>query len=361
MAVLQEFKCPCCDGAIEFDSGSQKMKCPFCDTEFDVETLVSYNEEIKKDVADDMQWDAQAGQEWSEDEQTQLRTYVCRSCAGEILADATTGATECPYCGNAVVMTEQFAGNLKPDLVIPFKLDKKAAKEALKKHYSDKRLLPKAFKEDHHIDEVKGVYVPFWLFEADADAHIRYKATRIRHWSDSNYNYTETRHYSVIRGGNLGFNWVPVDGSSKMEDALMESIEPFDVSQAVDFNTAYLAGYLADKYDVTAQQSEERANGRVRNTTENAFAATVLGYSTVIPVSTNIQLHNGTAKYALYPVWLLNTTWNGKKYTFAMNGQTGKMAGDLPMDKGAYKKWLFGLTGIVGAVAFALSYLIWML
>lgn len=361
MAVLQEFKCPCCDGVIEFDSGSQKMKCPYCDTELEVETLISYNEELKQNQSDEMHWEGSPGQEWTEDEATGLRSYVCRSCAGEILADATTGATECPFCGNPVVMNSQFAGALRPDLVIPFKLDKNAAKEALRRHYSGKRLLPKVFKDENHIDEIKGVYVPFWLFEADADAHIRYKATRLRHWSDSNYNYTETRHYAVIRGGRLGFNWVPVDGSTKMEDALMESIEPFDVSDAVDFNTAYLAGYLADKYDVTVQQSEGRANERVRNTTEGAFAATVMGYSSVVPVSTNIRLQNGKAKYALYPVWLLNTTWNGKKYTFAMNGQTGRMAGDLPLDKGAYRNWLLGLTGIIGAAAFGLSYLLWLL
>ena len=361
MAVLQEFKCPCCDGAIEFDSGSQKLKCPYCDTEFEVGTLTDYNAELKNDKESVLQWEDAAGQEWTVDEQTGLRSYVCTACAGEIIADATTGATECPYCGNPVVMQQQFAGELKPDLVIPFKLDKKAAKEALRNHYKGKRLLPKVFKDENHIDEIKGVYVPFWLFEADADAYIRYKATRVRHWSDSNYNYTETQYYSVVRGGNLGFNWVPVDGSSKMADDLMESIEPFRISDAEDFNTAYLAGYLADKYDVTAQQSQQRANDRVHNTTENAFAATVKGYATVVPVSTNIQLHGGKAKYALYPVWLLNTTWNGQKYTFAMNGQTGKMAGNLPMDKGAYKKWLFGLTGIIGAVCFGLSYLIWML
>ena len=361
MAVLQEFKCPCCDGAIEFDSGSQKMKCPFCDTEFEVETLVSYNEELKQDKEDELFWESPAGQNWAEDEKTGLRSYVCTACAGEIIADATTGATSCPYCDNPVVMNQQFAGELKPDLVIPFKLDKKAAKAALKRHYSGKRLLPKVFKDENHINEIKGVYVPFWLFEADADAHIRYKATRVRSWSDSNYNYTETQYYSVIRAGNLGFNWVPVDGSTKMEDALMESIEPFRVDEAVDFNSAYLAGYLADKYDVSSQQSEERANNRVRNTTEGAFANTVKGFTTVTPTATNIQLKNGKAQYALYPVWLLNTTWKDKKYTFAMNGQTGKMAGDLPMDKGIYRRWLFGLTGIVGAVAFGLSYLIWML
>jgi hypothetical protein len=74
-----------------------------------------------------------------------------------------------------------------------------------------------------------------------------------------------------------------------------------------------------------------------------------------------VQLKNGTSKYALLPVWILNTTWKGQKYTFAMNGQTGKLVGDLPMDDGAYKKWLFGIAGAVGAAAFALSYLIWLL
>lgn len=308
-----------------------------------------------------MNWENVAGGEWAEGEADGLRSYVCKSCGGEIVGDENTAATACPYCGNPVVMMGQFSGSLRPDCVIPFKLDKKAAKAALLKHYGGKKLLPKVFKDQNHIDEVKGVYVPFWLFDTDVDANIRYKATRTRTWSDSNYNYTETSFFSVTRGGSIGFECVPVDGSSKMEDDLMESIEPFDISGAVDFQTAYLAGYLADKYDVDANQSMERANERIKRSTEEAFASTVQGYSSVTPEATSVRLRNGTAKYALYPVWLLNTTWNGKKYTFAMNGQTGKLVGDLPLDKSAYNKWLVGLTGIVGAVAFAVSYLLWLL
>lgn len=361
MDVLQEFKCPCCDGSIEFDSRSQNMQCPYCSNEFDVDTLMSYQEDLNTNLDDDMHWDMPAGQAWTEDETTGLRTYACEVCGGEIIGDAAMAATQCPFCGSSVVMKAQFAGDLKPDLVIPFKVDKQQAKDALRKHYSGKRLLPKVFKEENRIEEVKGIYVPFWLFEADADANIRYRATRVRTWSDSNYYYTETRYFSVVRAGSLGFDWVPVDGSSKMEDALMESIEPFDLSQAVDFKTAYLSGFLADRYDVTAEQSVERANQRVRNTTEEAFASTVMGYTSVMPVSTNIRLQNGKARYALYPVWLLNTNWNGKKYTFAINGQTGRLVGDLPMDKAAYTKWLLGLTGIIGAAIFGLSYLLWML
>jgi DNA-directed RNA polymerase subunit RPC12/RpoP len=337
------------------------MKCPYCDTQFEVADLQAYNQALEGKPEDNMQWDSTAGTQWQPGETEGMRVYTCNSCGGEIVADEHTGASECPFCGNPVVMTGQFAGDLKPDLVIPFKLDKKAAMEALKRHYEGKKLLPKVFKDENRIREVKGVYVPVWLFDADAQGHVQYKASRIRTWSDSRYNYTETSYYRVIRGGSLGFENVPVDGSTKMDDALMESIEPFDISGAVDFQTAYLAGYLADKYDVDAENSIQRANERIKESTEDAFASTVMGYTTVTPISTSIGLENGTAKYALYPVWMLTTQWNGEKYTFAMNGQTGKLVGDLPMDKSAYRKWFWGLTGAVTAAVFALSYLFWLL
>ena len=361
MAVLQDFKCPCCDGAIEFDSSLQKMKCPYCSSEFEIADLQAYAEATGGQMEDNMQWDTAAGTQWQPGETEGMRIYTCNSCGGEIVADENTGASECPFCGNPVVMTGTFAGNLKPDLVIPFKLDKKAAIAALNKHYGGKKLLPKVFKDQNRIKEVKGLYVPVWLFGADAQGFVQYKASRVRTWSDSRYNYTETSYFNVIRAGGLGFENVPVDGSSKMEDTLMESIEPYNMQEAVDFQTAYLAGYLADKYDVDAENSINRANERIRRSTEEAFASTVHGYTSVVPLSTNINLQNGTAKYALMPVWILNTQWNGKKYTFAMNGQTGKLAGDLPMDKGLFWKWLLGVAGAVSALVFAVSYLGWLL
>lgn len=361
MAEIREYKCPCCGGAIVFDSSVQKMKCPFCDTEFEMETLKSYDSELKDERADDMSWQMVSKETQQREELGGLHAYVCRSCGGEIACDENTAATACPFCGNQVVMTGRLSGVLKPDYVIPFQVDKKAAKAALKNHYNGKTLLPKVFKDENHIDEVKGVYVPFWLFDTDADVNMRYKATKVRVWSDSKYDYTETKFYLVSRGGRLRFERVPVDGSVRMPDDLMESIEPFDFSKAVDFQTAYLAGYLADKYDVDAQQSAERANERIRKSAENAFYETVKGYTTVTRETGSIRLHDGRVAYALLPVWLLSTTWNGKNYLFAMNGQTGKMVGDLPLDRAAYKKWLFGLTGILGMALFAASYLIWLL
>ena len=360
MAELQEFKCPCCGGAIGFDSTIQKMKCPYCDTEFDIETLISYDRELKNERPEDLTWETQVGGRWQEGETDGLRSYICNSCGGEIVTDANTAAAACPYCDSPVVMTEQFAGLLKPDFVIPFQMDAKAAKAALTKHYKGKCLLPKVFKDQNHIEEIKGIYVPFWLFDAEAEADIRYRGTRVQTWSDSDYHYTRTSYYSIRRGGTLAFERVPVDGSSKMADDLMESIEPFDFSDAVDFQTAYLAGYFADKYDVDAEQSTDRANLRVRTSTEDTFSSTVRGYASVIPESSSIRLQNGRAKYALYPVWLLNTSWKGQRYTFAMNGQTGKFAGDLPMDKGLFWKWFSGVAGGVSLAALAISYLVWL-
>ena len=357
MQTLQEYKCPCCGGAIAFDSGIQKMKCPYCDTEFDMETLASYDDGLNG-KQDNMNWETSAGGEWQEGETDGLRSYVCKSCGGEIVGDENTAATACPFCGNPVVMMGQLSGELKPDFVIPFKLDKKAAKAGLQKHLTGKRLLPKIFKDQNHIDEIKGIYVPFWLFDTEADAQVRYRATKVRTWSDSDYDYTETSHFLVRRGGSIAFEHVPVDGSSKMADDLMESIEPYSFADAVDFKTAYLAGYFADKYDVTAEQSAERANERVKRSTEEVFASTVKGYATVTTENSSIKLRGGKAKYALYPVWILNTTWNGNKYTFAMNGQTGKFAGDLPVDKAAARKWTLGLTAALSAAAYAVIWLL---
>lgn len=359
--TLQEYKCPCCGGAIAFDSALQKLKCPYCDTEFDVEMLKEVDNILNSEKSDDLSWEADAGAQWQEGEAENLRIYTCNSCGGEIVGDSTTAATACPYCGNPVVMMGQLKGDLKPDLVIPFKLSKDDAKNGLTAYISKKRLLPKVFKDKNHIDEIKGIYVPFWLFDTNVNAELRYKATKTRSWSTSNFHYTETSYFLIHRGGRMSFEHIPVDGSKRMADDLMESIEPFDFSQAVDFRTAYLAGYFADRYDVTAEESKQRANARVKKTVEAEFAKTIHGYSSVTPENGSIALNGGKAKYALYPVWILNTTWNGKKYTFAMNGQTGKFVGDLPVDTAACFKWFFGLTAGIGAGVYGAMWLLGLL
>ena len=180
-------------------------------------------------------------------------------------------------------------------------------------------------------------------------------------WCDHDYDYTETSYYSVERSGEMTFVSVPVDGSEKMADDLMESIEPFKISESVDFQTAYLSGYLADKYDVSEKESINRAHDRMKKSAEEVLADTVKGYASVVPENTNVNISGGKAQYALYPVWILQTKWKGDNYIFAMNGQTGKFVGNLPTDKSAFARWFLGTTGIVGVIAYIILYLIWAL
>ena len=358
MDTLLEYKCPSCGGALSFDSGLQKLKCPYCDTELEVETLKQFEESVKNARSDNMSWENNTG-DWQEGETDALRGYVCASCGGEIVTDVTTAATSCPYCANPVVMPRQISGVLRPDCIIPFQLDKNAAIAALEKHLKGKPLLPKSFKDENHIREVKGVYVPFWLFDSQAQGQARYHGTRTRMWSDSRYHYTETSHFSIRRAGRMAFSGVPVDGSSKMANELMESLEPFDVSRAVPFQTGYLAGFYADKYDVDAQSCAPRANDRIRTSMDQALRDTVIGYSGLITEHCSVQLSGAKSRYALYPVWLLATRYKDQPYLFAMNGQTGKLVGDLPIDWGAFWKWWGIIAAGVSALCALAYWFLW--
>ena len=355
MSALIEYKCPCCGGAITFDSSLQKMKCPYCDTEFELDTLKSYDELQSSEQPSEMVWDTAPKSEWDDDETQHVKIYICDSCGGEIVCDDDTAATKCPFCDSPVLMQGNLTGSLRPDVVIPFKLDKKAAKEAFRNYLKDKRLLPSVFKSDSHINEIKGVYVPVWLFDATANADIQFSATKGRAWSDGNYSYSEVSHYTIARSGRFAFRNVPVGGSSKMDDDMLESLEPFDCREAVDFHKGYLAGYMADKYDVCAEDCIDRANERISQSTETMLRQTVDGSYNITGTSgKSIRFNDGRSRYALYPVWLMTSKWEGKTYTFAMNGQTGKFVGDLPMDKKKY----WGSFGLIAAVCAAVVYAI---
>jgi len=355
MAELQEYKCLNCGGGLAFNSTAQQLKCPYCETVIEMSAMQGYDDALQNESPSEMRWETKPDAEWQAGELEGMRVFGCQSCGGEIIGDANTAATSCPYCNNPIVVTGQLAGDLRPDCIVPFQYDKEAAKHALKAHFKGKTFLPPVFKSESRVDEIQGIYVPFWLFDTDVNANIRYRAEKIRRWSDERYDYKEKSVYLVYRKGNLGFENVPVDGSTKMPDDMMESVEPYDCKAAVDFKTAYLAGYLADKYDIDASASIARANARVTKSTEDSFAATVKGYSAVKAEYSRIELTKGAARYALLPVWILNVVWRGTKYVFAVNGQTGKIVGDLPFDKSAYWRWVLMLFPSLAAAFFVIQ------
>ena len=329
MAQLENYKCPACLGPLHFSSETGRLQCEYCGSSYSVEEIeLAQNHESPLD-----DWEAQ---------QQNLQVYSCPSCGGELYCDQNTAATCCPYCGNPAVIPGKLQGILKPDYVIPFLKSKEDAVKALQQHYRKKLLLPRVFSAQNHIQEVQGLYVPFWLFDRMASGSVQYSATRSRSYRDGDYQVTETDHYQVFRDGSLDFLMVPIDGSQKLPDDLMDSLSPYDYKALTEFSPAYLPGYLADKYDVDADTASQRAEERCLNTLSDALQNTVQGYSSVNATSSDLQIDGGSHHYALLPVWLLTTRWQGKTYLFAMNGQTGKLVGNLPIDPNRKRALFYG-------------------
>ncbi|MBQ7145048.1 MAG: hypothetical protein IJR65_07830 [Oscillospiraceae bacterium] len=358
MPSIINYKCPACTGPLHYVGSSGKLECDYCGSVYDVaeiEALQKPKEEAAQAAFQQQQqqeakeaaeaaafaadgWDASAiSANWGADAQG-MRAYNCPSCGAELICDETTAATSCPYCGNNTIVPGQFSGTLKPDLILPFRLDKQAALDALRNHYRKKPFLPKRFSDQNQIEQIRGIYVPFWLFDGTAEADATFEGTRSHTRRQGKYEVTTTEHYNVHRSGSLAFEKVPVDASSKIPADHMDSIEPFNYDELMPFSTAYMPGFLADKYDISAADCISRADDRCENTVIDALRDTVHGYETVTPMGHEVWLHRGKVHYALLPVWLLNTKYNGKDYLFAMNGQTGRLVGDLPVDKGKF--WL---------------------
>jgi hypothetical protein len=216
--------------------------------------------------------------------------------------------------------------------------------------------LPKSFSARNHIEEIKGVYVPFWLFDGKADADMSFRGTRTYSRISGDYELTTTDHYRVRRAGTVDFEKIPVDASSKMPDEYMDAIEPFDWRELKAFSTAYLPGYMADKYDEDVEKCAQRAENRAINSAVAAIQSTTTGFDSCVPESKRVNVRRGKVSYALLPVWMLSTRWNSNSYLFAMNGQTGRFIGDLPIDKGRYWTWFAKIALPVAAIMAILLY-----
>ena len=347
---VTNYQCPACTGPLHFVGASGKLECEYCGASYDVAEIEALYAEKEKKAAEAQQATEEGGagqgapaadggawdtsdfcEDWGA-EGDGMRAYGCPSCGAELICEESTAATSCPYCGNPTVVPGQFSGQLRPDFIIPFKLSKEDAVKALKSHYKGKFFLPKSFTAENHLQEIQGIYVPFWMFDGEAEGDAHYEATRSHTYRSGDYEITETEHYDVYRAGSISFEKIPVDASSKMSDDYMDSIEPYDYQDLKPFSTAYLPGFLADKFDVTVDQCRQRADQRCEGTLEAVLRNTVTGYNACILKQKTASLKRGKVHYALMPVWMLNTKWDGKDFLFAMNGQTGKLVGELPVN-----------------------------
>ena len=351
------YKCPNCASPLTYDGASGKMVCAACDSQFAQEDIEILNAPEDSGTVDF----ATPTEEYTASDASQMQAYHCKNCGAELITEGTTTATECPYCGSPTILPDRIDGGIRPEMVVPFVITKEQAQQAFEGYFKGKKLLPNIFKKDNQIAEMRKIYVPYWLFDCDAEGNIVYDAEKRHTRRNGDWEVTTTEHYLVRRAGGMHFENIPVDGSVKMDDKITESLEPYDLTKAVSFQPTVLSGAMADHADVDAEACEKRAVERVENSVANSLRSTVHGFYSVRVRSKNISSTGGKVTPVLLPVWLITTKKDDQVYTFAINGQTGKLTCNVPTDKGKAFLWGAGaFVGIFGLAALVL-YLLKML
>ena len=352
------YKCPCCGAALAYGAASGKLECASCGNSYDPESMEAMQVSNEKGG---VQFDLPSESFDAADAQA-MQGYVCSACGAALITEGTTTATECPYCGSPTILPERIESGVKPEKVIPFTITKEQAQQMFEDYFKGKILLPNIFRDSRNrISEMRKLYVPYWLFDCEADAAIVYDAKKVHTMRQGEYEVIRTEHYAVRREGSMVFENIPVDGSVKLDNKITESLEPYDLSSAVPFQAAVLAGAMADHADVDAAACEGRAVERVENSISDKLRSTVIGYTSVMERSKRIFAEGGKVTPVLMPVWLITTEKEGVTYTFAINGQTGKLTCNVPTNKGkafGLGAGVFaGVTGIAALVMYFMEYL----
>jgi DNA-directed RNA polymerase subunit RPC12/RpoP len=331
----KQLKCPNCGGPLEFDPTSQKMKCTYCQTEVDVEAAGK----IRDDSG------IEENSESAEKQTADFRVILCKNCGAELLTDEYTTATFCSYCGSPSIVESRLTGEERPDYVVPFQFDRNKAVDAYRAWTKKGFLTPAVFKSSAVMDKISGVYVPFWLYDYRSKIHADGECVKFRHSSDARNEYTHKDFFYVCRDIDARFEKIPADASEKMDDEMMEKLEPYDYKQLKEFTMDYLSGYLSERYNMAASTLEEKVEKRLDTYMDAILAEEVAEYP---EKHLKQKQHNSleSVQYVLLPVWMINYRYKGKDYSFAMNGQTGKIVGDLPVSKGK-AAGVFAVTFIV--------------
>ncbi|TYQ16690.1 UNVERIFIED_CONTAM: replication restart DNA helicase PriA [Acetivibrio alkalicellulosi] len=324
MNSVNAYKCPSCGAPLEFQPATQNWKCNYCLTEHEKEHFGTC------DTSED-----------SHKNMDELDSYSCKNCGAELIADSTTSATFCLYCKSPTIIKTRFSGQFRPKSVIPFRLTKEQAVNIYENMIKKCILAPNEFKRKEEIEKVTGIYAPFWLFDCKANGDIAGEATIIKTWRRGDYKYTQTKYFYISRKGNARYKKIPVDASTKLDDKFMHMIEPFNYSDVTDFSMKYMSGFMAEKYDVGSPDAQKVMKKRVEEYIESRLRSTVQGYSTYNIRSRQVSLADIEPSYSMLPIYLMINKYRGKDHVFIVNGQTGKVVGDMPISP--IKQFLFAV------------------
>ena len=297
------FKCKNCGGNVVFDPDRETMYCPHCEGEESQDVL-------------------QGGS-----------LTQCVNCGAPLQVGEYTSASRCEHCGSYLVFNERVEGVYEPHLVLPFKVSRKKAVDAMNQEFGKRIFTPAGFLSSKSLEKMQGIYVPFWLYDYDADYQFEGEGTKVRSWRSGDTEYVETSYYEVIRRMEASFDKVPVDASFAMDDGVMDLMEPYDYQKLTAFNPKYMSGFYGEVYNQPAPELEGRAQVKVRNSSEELMQGSLSGYSTMKARRKDLHLQRNGVSYALMPVWEYLYQYQGKTYQFHVNGQTGKVVGKTPVSR----------------------------
>ena len=288
------YKCPNCDGGLVFDPASQKYHCEYCLSDFTQEELERLSPEMNRRELEYQEPDCREPNR-REPGSAEARPvlYTCPSCGSQIVTDETTAATFCYYCHNPVALAGRLEGQFRPD------------------------------------------YVPYWLYSCRVDGELDAQGTRLRTWDTAGMRYTETTVYDVKRQGTMEVDHVARNGLSKANRQLVDSVLPYRMNDKENFSMGYLSGFLAENRDMEKEQFVLDVQTEVRQFALQSLQDQAGSYSSMQVRKKEAGIRDEKWSYALLPVWTLtyNDKARGKIYYFALNGQTGKICGKLPVDR----------------------------
>jgi DNA-directed RNA polymerase subunit RPC12/RpoP len=361
-SMADTLKCPNCGSNLTLNADTGLLDCPNCGSSFDPQKLAVTVEELEAKQAeptDPSQAPAQADAQAQAQGETQPQEapeqteFVCNACGAKLVTDSHTAATFCAFCGSPALVGKRLTEQFQPQYMIPFKYSRKSAEEAFIQWAGKGKWTPFGFVSKKNVQKMTGLYVPFWLFNINATIDAKGTGTKSHYRGDDEI----VESFNFERKAQLYWNNVPLDGETRIDDALMEAIEPFDFRALMPYDYRYLPGFYADRYDQTPQDLSGRATKRGIDGINQALNSSLKGTYDRFTIKENLsRIDSMEANYALLPVWFLSYKYRNKYYYFAMNGQTGEVAGQVPVSPVKKMMFFFIVLGILAVITrFALG------
>ncbi|MDL2253135.1 transposase [Ruminococcaceae bacterium OttesenSCG-928-I18] len=322
----ESFRCPNCGGTMKWSIPRQVFECVSCRTPGEVQTA--------SDAVFEHPFEGYFQRVESEIAFPEQSFVVCQNCGAEVVFGETQTAAVCPMCSSSQVNLQKQVAGVPPDGIIPFKVDKPQAQENFKKWVKTRWFAPNKLKEAYQQGKLDGVYLPFWTFDADAEASYTGQGGKYVTRTDSEgKTYTETVWTPVSGHISASYDDIQVCAAQERAQQVIDSVLPYNTSVGSNpYAGAYLSGFEAERYAFGADQGVELAKQTMERDLHNKAEWDIqgMGYDTANVFTLNAQYHNIRYKHMLLPAWLSAFAFGGKQYLYVINGETGKVGGQRP-------------------------------